>query len=87
MLENRVFRELRRRNKTLYYVNENHKECDFVVCSNLDVEEVIQVCYDLNLDNQKREINGLLDAAHARRTGTSAVILSIKTDSKIRNEF
>ena len=61
-LENTVFWELRRRKKTLYYYNEHSKECDFVVCLNNNVEAVIQVCYLLNLDNQRRELNGLLDA-------------------------
>lgn len=61
-LENTVFWELRRRKKTLYYYNEHGKECDFVVCLNNNVEAVIQVCYLLNLDNQRRELNGLLDA-------------------------
>jgi uncharacterized protein len=61
-LENTVFWELRRRKKTLYYYNENGKECDFVVCSNHKVEAVIQVCFSLTLDNEKREFNGLLDA-------------------------
>jgi uncharacterized protein len=61
-LENTVFWELRRRKKTLFYYNENGKECDFVVCVNNTVEAVIQVCYSLNVDNQKREISGLLDA-------------------------
>lgn len=56
-----MFWELRRRKKTLYYCNENGEECDFVVCSNNKVEEVIQVCYTLNSDNEKREVNGLLD--------------------------
>jgi len=61
-LENTVFWELRRRKKTLYYYNEHGKECDFVVCLNNNVEAVIQVCYLLNLDNQGRVLNGLLDA-------------------------
>jgi len=61
-LENTVFWELRRRKKTLYYYNEHGKECDFVVCLNNNIEAVIQVCYLLNLDNQRRELNGLLDA-------------------------
>ena len=61
-LENTVFWELRSRKKTLYYYNEHGKECDFVVCLNNNIEAVIQVCYLLNLDNQRRELNGLLDA-------------------------
>jgi predicted AAA+ superfamily ATPase len=84
-LENTVFWELRRRNKTLYYFNENSKECDFVVCSNLEVEEVIQVCYDLNLDNQKREINGLLDAMNYFNLKSGTIITMIQEDVILQN--
>jgi hypothetical protein len=84
-LENTVFWELRRRNKTLYYFNENNKECDFVVCSNLEVEEVIQVCYDLNLDNQKREINGLLDAMNYFNLNIGTIITMNQEDVILQN--
>jgi predicted AAA+ superfamily ATPase len=84
-LENTVFWELRRRNKTLYYFNENSKECDFVVCSNLEVEEVIQVCYDLNLDNQKREINGLLDAMNYFNLKSGTIITMNQEDVILQN--
>lgn len=84
-LENTVFWELRGRNKTLYYFNENSKECDFVVCSNLEVEEVIQVCYDLNLDNQKREINGLLDAMNYFNLKTGTIITMNQEDVILQN--
>lgn len=84
-LENTVFWELRGRNKTLYYFNENSKECDFVVCSNLEVEEVIQVCYDLNLDNQKRKINGLLDAMNYFNLKTGTIITMNQEDVILQN--
>ena len=43
--------------KKVFYFNENGNECDFVVFSYANqIEQVIQVCYDLNFDNQKREI-------------------------------
>jgi predicted AAA+ superfamily ATPase len=61
-LENTVFWELRRKGKELYYFNENGKECDFVICKKDQVEHVIQVCHYLNLENEQREINGLLEA-------------------------
>ncbi|MCF6358156.1 MAG: DUF4143 domain-containing protein, partial [Draconibacterium sp.] len=61
-LENIIFEELRRKNYTLYYFNENSRECDFVVTENNEVKQLIQVCYNLTIDNQDREINGLLEA-------------------------
>lgn len=61
-LENAVFWEHRRRGKTLYYFTESGKECDFVVCQGERVEQVIQVCAIFNAENEKREIDGLLEA-------------------------
>jgi len=61
-LENIVFWELRRQQKELFYFNERGKECDFVVCKNNSVEQVIQVCYSLNSDNMHREQTGLFEA-------------------------
>jgi len=61
-LENIVFWELRRQGKEMFYYNEHGKECDFVVCKNNIPQQVLQVCYNLNHDNEQREINGLIDA-------------------------
>ncbi|MCQ9328840.1 ATP-binding protein [Pelistega suis] len=61
-LENAVFWELRREFAELYYYNENHKECDFVVCQNSMPVQLIQVCWQLNAENIVRERDGLLDA-------------------------
>lgn len=61
-LENAVFWELRREFAELYYYNENHKECDFVVCQNSMPVQLIQVCWQLNAENIARERDGLLDA-------------------------
>ncbi len=61
-LENMVFWELRRRQKELFYFNEQGKECDFVVCENNKPTQLIQVCYELNKENEKREQQGLFDA-------------------------
>ncbi len=60
-LENLVYQHLRRQGKELSYFK-GKKECDFVVRSNNQSIELIQVCFDLNIDNKDREINGLLEA-------------------------
>lgn len=61
-LENMVFWEFRRLQKELYYYNENGKECDFVVCKNNIPEQLVQVCYDLNKENETREQQALFEA-------------------------
>ncbi len=56
LLENIVYLQLKRDKKEVYYFREKN-ECDFVTDT-----DVIQVCYELNSQNQQREINGLLQA-------------------------
>lgn len=62
LYENVVFNELKRRNKEIFFLNEDGHECDFIVQERGRITEAYQVCYDLNEDNKKREIKGLLAA-------------------------
>ncbi len=61
LLENLVFIELKRRKKEVYYHRDNY-ECDFIVKEKNKVNEIIQVTEELNDENYKREINGLMEA-------------------------
>lgn len=38
------------------------KECDFVVFDNGKIKTVVQACYEVNQDNLKIEINGIVEA-------------------------
>ncbi|WP_217349163.1 ATP-binding protein [Algoriphagus sp. A40] len=59
--ENMVFLHFRRKYQEIYYFSEKH-ECDFVVFDRNGLVELVQVCYDLNTENLKRELNGLWEA-------------------------
>jgi hypothetical protein len=61
ILENMVFIDLKRASHEIFYY-ENKKECDFVIKDKNTIKDAIQVCYNLNKDNKKREINGLIEA-------------------------
>ena len=56
-LENIVFIELLRRKEKVYYFKNNF-ECDFVIPK----KQAIQVVWELNEENKKREIKGLIEA-------------------------
>ncbi len=58
-LENLVFLNLRRNGKEIFYFKDK-KECDFVIKEKNGITQAIQVCYNLNEDNKKREIDGLV---------------------------
>ncbi len=61
MLENLVFLTLRRTYREIYYFREKG-ECDFLVRVDGVIKMAIQVTYELNEDNKRREIEGLLEA-------------------------
>ena len=49
--------------KEIFYFS-GKKECDFITLSNKTITNAIQVCWNLNADNYKRETEGLLEAIH-----------------------
>jgi len=61
LLENLVYIHLKRLGKEIFYYRQKG-ECDFIVSENSKVEMAVQVCYDLNTDNLRREVNGLGEA-------------------------
>lgn len=60
-LENLVFLHYRQQGKELFYFSEK-KECDFIIFEKGKIREAVQVCYEVNVDNLKREITGLVEA-------------------------
>mgnify|MGYP000913826824 CR=1 FL=1 len=58
LLENMVFIELIRRNSNVFYAK-NGFECDFIITGRAGKDTAVQVVYELNGENYKREIAGL----------------------------
>jgi predicted AAA+ superfamily ATPase len=86
-LENAVFLHLRNLGKKVFYFKEKH-ECDFVIFEKNSCVLALQVCYELNSDNKKREFNGLLEAMNFFNLNTGIIITlnqkdSISVDGKI----
>jgi predicted AAA+ superfamily ATPase len=80
LLENIVFSHLRRQSRELFYYNENNRECDFVDLEQGRIKQLIQVCWDLNMDNEDREINGLVDAMHYFKQSKGTIITANQRD-------
>ncbi len=87
-LENYIFLLLNRSlgsDDKIFYLNENSRECDFVILRGGKVEELIQVCWELTRDNRTREINGLVTAAEV--TGcNNCRIITCGQDETIRHD-
>ena len=83
-LENVIYWSLRQQKKDLFYFSETGSECDFVVCRNNEVEELVQVCYDLTNENAAREQKGLLEAMTFFKKDKGTII-SLNQSDEISN--
>jgi predicted AAA+ superfamily ATPase len=61
LLENAVFLHLKKKRKEIFYYRDN-SECDFIIKDKNKIQQAIQVCYQINEDNIKRELKGLKEA-------------------------
>src|SRR3989344_6067685 len=84
LLENLVFLALKRKNKEIYYFSDKH-ECDFVLRKFADIDEVIQVCFEINEDNREREIKGLTEAMQKFKL-KEGLILTYDQEEEIKHE-
>jgi len=81
LIENVVAVELLRNNRKIYYFRaKNGAEVDFVVRSNEELTELLQVCYDHSTpETERREIRGFKYALQELRHLSSKIGLSIIT--------
>ena len=84
--ENVIYWNIRRKTRKIWYYSDGNSECDFIFQKNEDYS-AIQVCYELNGDNQESEINGLIAALEFFNL-TEGVILTIdQTDKILKDGF
>lgn len=86
-LENMVFLELRRKGGQLFYHSEEGHECDFVVCEKNQPTAAYQVCWELNHDNEEREVNGLLNAMTNLKISNGTILTFNQKDIIIKDGF
>lgn len=80
LLENAVYIHLRNQGQKMFYFKEKN-ECDFVIFNREKCESVMQVCYELNSDNQKRELNGLVEAMDYFKLDEGQIITMNQNDN------
>ncbi len=76
--------ELKRRGKEVFYFK-NGAECDFIIKEGRKINEAIQVCYEINKENETREVNGLRKAM--RTFGLKKGLLLTMNQEEKRNEI
>jgi predicted AAA+ superfamily ATPase len=77
--ENAVYWSIRRKTKNIWYYSDGYSECDFIYKLDDDYF-AIQVCYEMNGDNQEREINGLLAALKFFNLSEGLILTVDQTD-------
>jgi len=84
LLENQTFLELKRRDYELFYFQEKN-ECDFLVREKGRITQAIQVCYELNESNKKRELDGLISAMNEFKL-KDGIIVTLNQEETIKKE-
>jgi len=77
--KNAVYWSVRRKPKNIWYFSDGNSECDFIYKFDDDYF-AIQVCYEINGDNQEREINGLLAALKFFNLSEGLILAVDQTD-------
>jgi len=83
--ENMIYLHLRRQTKNLFYFSEKG-ECDFIVNEHTQPRHAIQVCWELDRDNEKREINGLLEALNVLQIEKGYLVTLAEKDTLIYDD-
>ena len=81
LLKNLIFNEIIKTGKSAHY-HQGKRECDFVTEKG---EEAIQVTYELNDENQEREIVGVLEAMDAYKI-KNGLIITFDQESEIERD-
>jgi uncharacterized protein len=86
ILKNIVLIELKRSSKEVFYYSDKN-ECDFVIREKTKIKQAIQVCYDFDENNKKREINGLIEAMEKFKLKKGLILTFDQEDEfKINNK-
>lgn len=88
-LENLVAIELNRRGYALFYwKNQKGEEVDFVIMKNDTVSDLIQVCYNMTIeDTREREIRALIKAMKHFGLDSGTILTFDQEETIIENDF
>jgi len=75
LFENVVYLALRRKGKDIFYWK-GKGEVDFLIRKGTRIDKLINVCWDLNANNEKRELSGLCEAMDRFDVADAEIIIS-----------
>lgn len=82
ILENVVFLELLRRGKEVFY-HQQKRECDFVIKEGLGISAALQVTWEMNSQNTKRELEGLQEAMQVHQLYEGWILTGVEARSSV----
>jgi predicted AAA+ superfamily ATPase len=83
LLENTVYLQLRRLGNEIWYFK-GKKECDFIIREDTNVLTAIQVTWQIGQQNEKREIEGLLEAMNQLSLSEGTIITFDQEDKFVK---
>ena len=86
-LENIVYWHIRRLAVETYYYDEGHGECDFVYKDMSNAFHAVQVCWQLDDENRRREFDGLQSALRRFGLKSGTVVTFDQTDFTVENGY
>lgn len=82
LLENIVYLELKKREKNIFYFKDK-LECDFVILEKNKISQVIQVTQKIDMENEKRELGGLLNSFDKLHLKTGYILTENQEEIRI----
>ena len=74
--------ELRRKGEEIFYFK-GKREVDFLIRKGADIDRLINVCWDLNQDNEERELSGLAEAMEKFKVPEAEIVVAGYDDQAI----
>ena len=75
IFENVIYLELRRKGEEIFYWK-GKGEVDFLIRKGTKIDKLINVCWELNKNNEKRELSGLCEAMEKFNVADAEIIVS-----------
>ncbi|MGN0846955.1 MAG: ATP-binding protein [Kiritimatiellia bacterium] len=85
ILENVVYLHLRRLASEVYYLDDEGRECDFIVRNAAGRYSAVQVCWELNDENRKREFSGLVVALRRFGLASGTIVTANQADYAVED--
>lgn len=86
LFENAIFLHLKRSGKEIWYFK-GKKECDFIYRESKTIFSAIQVCWKVDQQNLKREVDGLVEAMNSLQLKNGSIVTFNQEDKIVQENL